>query len=501
MTTRYVIGLDSSTQSVKAIAWDNHGTPCAEGRAPLAISQPREGWVEQNAPDWWAATCTALRDLTAQIDPGLIDGIAVSNQRETMVLLDADGAPLAPATLWLDSRAEGHTRILAAELGGAELHRITGKPVDVTPCVHRLRWMRDHMPEVLDGAAQILDVHGYLTRALTGTAAASWTSADPFAIFDIHTRQWSATILDHLGIPLTRLPTAHRPGSAIGTVTAAAAAATGLRPGTPVFAGGGDGHCAGLGVGSIGPGTVYLNLGTAVVGGLWSPTAEISNHWRTLISSTGEGYILEVVQRAGTAFMNWFMDTFGLDRHDKAVFDRLMTEATALPVGSEGVTVVPYLFGCMNPHWDGTATASFTGLGPHHRLVHMYRASLEAITLEFARALRIMQDTGLDAREIYVIGGGSNNRLWRQMVADSTGLPVIRSQSGEASALGAGILAAIGAGWFDSFEAALASMTRVTDTIPPNADDASAWAALAQRQAAAYVPSALAKARQAASHP
>lgn len=488
MTQRYVIGLDSSTQSTKAILWDRDGNPCAEGRAPHTLGQPQADWVEQDAAEWWQAASTALQRVTAQVDPGLIDGIAISHQRETMVLLDGAGTPLAPATLWLDSRAVGHTRVLDAELGAGRLHQITGKPLDVTPCVHRLRWMRDHQPGLLDRAAMIASVHDYLVRRLTGTAAASWTSADPFAIYDIHAKQWSRPILDHLGIALSKLPQTYRPGTALGSVDAQAAAATGLRAGTPVFAGGGDGHCAGLGVGAIGPGTVYLNLGTAVVGGLWSPVAEMSQDWRTLISATGEGYILEVVQRAGTAFLNWFMDTFGLDRNDPAVFRRLEAEAAEIAIGSDGVTVVPYLFGCMNPHWDGRATASFLGLGPRHTLVHMYRAALEAITLEFARSLATMRGKGLLAERIFTIGGGSASPLWCQMVADSTGLPVIQSRSNEASALGAGILAAMGAGWYDSFPKAVAGMTRIAESRAPALAQQAAWQALARRQAAAYVP-------------
>lgn len=487
--TRYVIGIDSSTQSVKAIAWDQTGRPCAEGRAGLELQQPQEFYVEQDARDWWTACCSALRGVTAEIDPALVDGLAISNQRETMVLLDAAGQPLAPATLWLDRRAQPYTRILADEFGAAELHRITGKPIDVTPCVYRLAWMRDHAPGLLAAADRIVDVHGYLTRQLTGTAAASWISADPFGIFDIHAKEWSRPILDHLGIALTKLPVAHRPGAAIGTVLPAAAAATGLRAGTAVFAGGGDGHCAGLGVAVIGPGKVYLNLGTAVVGGLWSPTAEISNHWRTLISPTGTGYELEVVQRAGTAFVDWFIDSFAGGRADRSVFQRLEEAATALPVGSEGVTVGPYLFGCMNPHWDSDATASFTGLGPRHGPAHLYRASLEAITLEFSRALDTMRRTGCRADQIRAIGGGANNRLWLRMIADATGLPVIRSLSNEASALGAGILAAVGAGWFEGFEPATAAMTHSAEQIDPDPASATAWAGLSLRQDAVYRPS------------
>ncbi|ABC92889.1 MULTISPECIES: xylulokinase [Rhizobium] len=484
---RYVIGMDSSTQSVKAVAWTADGTPRAEGRAAHVISTPHPLHAEQDADDWWTAACMALSSLIREIDPARVDGIAISNQRETMVLLDKDRKPLAPATLWLDRRAKDVVRTLAAEIGAERLHAITGKPIDVIPCVYRLRFFHETQPDLLDNAAQILSVHDFLTQKLTGEAQASWTSGDPFGILDIEKKVWSREILDHLGIPLEKLPPLNRPGSAIGRVTAEAAAATGLRPGTPVFAGGGDGNCAGLGVNAINPGAVYLNLGTAVVGGGWSETPELSRYWRTLASPSGEGYLLESCQRGGAYFVNWLLDTFAGSRNGARIFERLEAEANSLGVGSGGVTVCSYLVGCMDPHWDENARASFTGMGPETGMGHLYRASMEAITLEFVRSLNEMRRRDVAADRVFVIGGGASSALWRQMVADSTGLPVIRSLSNEASALGAGMSAAVGAGWYSGFHAAADAMSRLAEQVDPDLTKNHAWAELSHRQANVYL--------------
>lgn len=483
---RYVIGLDSSTQSVKAVAWTADGTPRAEGRAPHRISTPHPLKAEQNAEDWWSAACDALSSLLRQIDSHRVDGVAISNQRETMVLLGVDRKPLSPATLWLDRRAQDIVQPFADEFGSERLHAISGKPIDVIPCVYRLRYYRQHEPELLDRAAQILSVHDFLTQKLTGEAAASWTSADPFGILDIEAKQWSREILDHLDIPLSKLPPLHRPGTLIGRVTADAAAATGLAAGVPVYAGGGDGHCAGLGVNVIEPGVVYLNLGTAVVGGCWTPTRKLSRYWRTLVSPSGEGYLLESCQRGGAYFVNWLLDTFAGGRSDPAIFERLEAEAASLDVGSGGVTVCSYLMSCMDPHWDADARATFSGMGPETGMGHLYRASMEAITLEFVRSLSEMKSMGVAADRIFVIGGGAGSALWRQMIADASGLPVIRSLSNEASALGAGMSAAIGAGWYGHFGEAAGAMSRLAEQIDPRPAAAQAWAALSRRQANLY---------------
>jgi len=483
---RYVVGIDSSTQSVKAIAWSMDGTPRAEGRAPHEILTPKPDHAEQNADDWWTSGAKALRELTSKIDAGRIDGIAISNQRETMVLLDAAGRPLAPATLWLDSRARPVVKAFADEIGAERMHAISGKPISIIPCAYRLRYWREHEPKLLDEAAQILSVHDFLTQKLTGEASASWTSADPFGIFDITAKEWSRDILDPIGVPLSKLPRAHKPGTMVGTITGEAAAATGLRAGTPVYAAGGDGHCAGLGVNAIAPGVVYLNLGTAVVGGTWSKTAEISRYWRTLVSPSGEGYLLESCQRGGAYFVNWLLDTFAGGRADPAIFEALEAQARRIPIGSGGVTVSTYLLGCMDPHWDEDARASFTGLGAETGMGHVYRASLEGITLEFARAVDQMRSMGVAIDRIVAIGGGASSPLWVKMIADSTGLPVIRGLSGEASALGAGITAAVGAGWYGDFHAATAAMTHVAEQVDPTAADAQAWTDLSARQASLY---------------
>ncbi len=480
-----MVGIDASTQSVKAIAWTVDGQPLAEGRASLSLSQPQPGHAEQDPDAWWDAACTALRSLTASVDPAGIDGLAISNQRETVALLDEAGRPIAPATTWLDGRAVTTYRELAASFGAERLHAISGRPPDVIVVVYRLHWLTRHRPDLLARAHSIVDVHGFLARHLTGRATASHTSADPFGLFDIVERRWSEPLLDHLGIPLAKLPPVAAPGAPIGRVTPDAAARTGLRPGTPLYAGGGDGQCAGLGVNAMRAGAVYLNLGTAVVAGTWSPDPILSRNWRTVVSPTG-GYFLEHVQRGGAFFVNYVVDTFAGGRADATVFRRLEAGASALPVGSEGLLVCPYIAGCMDPHWNPGARATVTGLGAHHTTAHLYRAALEALTLEAARAIHAMRDAGVATDEVLVIGGGADSPLWLRMIADAVGVTTCRSLSNEASALGAGIIAAVGAGWHATLGEAAAAMTRVADRIEPDPASRATWDRLSRRQAAVY---------------
>jgi xylulokinase len=170
------------------------------------------------------------------------------------------------------------------------------------------------------------------------------------------------------------------------------------------------------------------------------------------------------------------------------VFARLEAQAAALPVGAEGATACPYLAGCMDPHWDPSARAAFLGLAPHHGIGHLYRAVLEALTLESARCVAAMAAEGLAPQRIVAVGGGAASALWRRMIADATGLPLAVSGSLEASSLGAGMSAAVGAGWFAGFDEAAAAMSREGPTTAPDPAARAAWDALSARQAAAYRP-------------
>ena len=483
MAEDFVIGIDSSTQMTKAVAWAHDGRALGEGHCPVAMSCPEEGYFEQDPENWWHSCCTALAGLGRHVNLHHAAGLAISNQRETVGLFDAQGRAVRPAMVWLDERATETMHDVAREFGGEKIHQITGKPFDVTPVLYRLHWMRRFEPERLDGAASILDVHAFLIWRLTGTAKASWTSADPFGVFDIEERNWSAAILRYLGISAGKFPPAIRPGTLSGKVSKQAAAATGLAAGLPVIAAGGDGQCAGLGSNAVRSGAVYLNLGTAIITGAFAATPSISQSWRTMTSPSGEGYFLEGVLRAGTFFVDWCVRNIMRQPATTVTFSELTEAAGQIAVGSDGLCVSPYLSGCMNPHWSMDARAAFFGLSPAHGPAHLYRAVLESLTCEIARCIADMEACNIPVQTIVAVGGGANSPLWLQMIADATGRAVHVSDSHEASSLGAAMSAAVGIGWYADFASAAAAMNSAHPAKMPGQDGrSSAWPALLERQ-------------------
>ena len=179
MSSEYVIGIDSSTQSTKAIAWTRDGKLLGEGRCPVELSNPRDGYLEQDPENWWQSCFLALKDLGNFVSLNNAAGIAISNQRETVAFVDKNGDSIRPAIIWLDERAKDLVQPFTELVHKDEIHRNTGKPVDVTPVLYRLYWVHLNEPNLLKKTAKILDVHGYLAGKLTGEVTASWTSADP----------------------------------------------------------------------------------------------------------------------------------------------------------------------------------------------------------------------------------------------------------------------------------------------------------------------------------
>jgi xylulokinase len=466
-----VIGLDCSTTGAKAFAFDSDGNTVAHAHASIPLHSPQPDHYEQDPEDWWSAARRSLLGVTRQVDPARIAAVGIANQRETFVPFDAHGVPLRPAILWLDERCKNDVEAFAAKVGRRKIHTITGKPVDYAPVVYRLAWMKKHEPGLFRRIAMVADVHAYLTWRLSGLWRTSYASADPLGMFAMERHEWSPEVLRPLGLGVRQLPDALPPGTVLGVINAEAARSTGLCEGTLVVAGGGDGQCAGLGANALSAKRAYLNFGTAFVAGVFGREYRVSNAFRTMTAVAERGYYYEVSLRAGTFSLDWFLGSvLGVGRGAMArAHSELTRRAAQIPAGSGGLRYLPYICGAMNPYWDVHARGAFTGMSSSHTHAHFYRAILEGIAFEQAFALKaVEQAVGTKVTELVAIGGGAANPLWTAIMADITGRRIILPSTLEASTLGAGIAAAMGAGWYPTFAAAARSMTGSSRVLTPD---------------------------------
>ncbi|MER9793024.1 FGGY-family carbohydrate kinase, partial [Mesorhizobium sp. M0213] len=233
---------------------------------------------------------------------------------------------------------------------------------------------------------------------------------------------------------------------------------------SPVVAGAGDGQAMGLGMGVYGEGKSYLSLGSGVVSGCYSGRVKTSDAFRTLVSPTGSGFMLETVLRSGMQLVDWIVRTTGSP--SAAALEKAALDVAA---GSDGLLIMPYWAGVMSPYWDGAARGAIVGLSLDHRPEHLFRAVLEGIAFEQAVATEAMEARAGGPAAMIAAGGGTNCALLMQIMASVLERPLSVSPVNEAAALGAAMLAAAAIGWFASPEAAAevmaAAPTRHVDPV------------------------------------
>ncbi|MGC9396621.1 MAG: xylulokinase [Anaerolineae bacterium] len=478
-TRDLVVGIDSSTTACKAILWNTRGVALAEGRAALPLSMPRPAWHEQPAEAWWEACVQAVRAAVSCVDVSRIAALCIAPQRETFVPVDEAGTPLRPAIVWMDERARDVLPAIDREYGAERIHRETGKPLSGNLTLGKIAWIREHEPDVFTRTAKYLDVAAFLTYKLAGHARTGWGCAGPTGLFDMRANDWDVDLLAYLGVDVKQMPEAYPPGAVVGMVTPDAAALTGLPAGLPVIAGVGDGQAGGLGVGITQPGQAYLNLGTSVVSGTHANVYVTDRAFRTMVSAIPGSYSLETVLLGGAYTVSWFAEKIAESVNERisesgshqpatsnqqpVAIEALYDEAIAdIPAGAEGLLLVPYWNSAMNPYWDATASGIVVGWRGIHTRAHLYRAILEGVAFEQRLHTEGVEAALGEAVESYVaMGGGAKSERWLQIIADVTGKPVYRAAVTDAAALGAGILAATGAGLFPDVHAAAEAMTRI----------------------------------------
>jgi xylulokinase len=475
MSADLVLGLDCGTQSAKACIWTLGGDPVSRGSSPLEVSSPRAGWAEQDPRRWWTAAREAIRNACAGTDPSRVAALGVAWQRESFTLEGASGEPLRPGIIWLDIRAHEEVASRAAE--AHLLHAETGKPLDVTAALPRMEWLRRHEPELFRERVRWVDVGCWLLERLAGRRATCTAGADTAGMIGLESRAWSGTVLSRAGLRPEDVPELLEPGTVAGPLSRDAARETGLPPGIPVAAAGGDGQVFATGLGAAGPGAgCTLTLGTSVVLGIPTLEPSVSGLYRTLLAArTDRSYLLEAVIQSGTYLFRWLGDAFGAG--SSADLEAWEREAAGIPAGSEGLVTVPHWWGTRFPTPQPEARGVTLGWSHRHGRAHLYRSLLEGIAFELKHCVAAIASSlpgGLTPR-VTAGGGGAASRLWRSIIADVLGFELRVTADPEPVALGAAMLACVGAGLASGMEDAARRFVRPGETLEPDAGRAARY--------------------------
>jgi xylulokinase len=313
----------------------------------------------------------------------------------------------------------------------------------------------------------------YVRLRLTGERATDVADASGTLLFDVRQRRWSGEMLDHAEIDESLLPKVYESPEVAGHISAAGAAATGLRVGTPVVAGGGDQAAGAVGMGIVRPGAVSATIGSSgvVFAATDLPALDSQGRVHTFCHAVpGRWHVMGVTQAAGLS-LRWFRDRFFAEVRDdgRDPYERLMEEAAGVPAGADGVMWAPYLMGERTPHLDPHARAALIGLAASHGRAHVIRAILEGVAFSLRDTLTIFSQMQVPVKTIRLGGGGARSMLWRQIQADVYGHGVEIVEAEEGAAYGAALLAGVGGGVWASVDEACARTVRVRERVEPSA--------------------------------
>ena len=469
----FVLGIDVSTTATKAVLVDEAGAVRGIGIAEYGFDVPRPLWSEQDPALWWDGTVAAIRSVRASTGVGgdEIVAIGLTGQMHGAVLLDADGAVLRPAILWNDQRTGAECDAIRAAVGPERLIAITGNDALTGFTAPKLVWVRDHEPDTWRRIVHVLLPKDYVRLRLTGDYALDKADGAGTLLFDLAARDWSPEVLAALGIDPAWMPPTFEGPTITGSVSVAAADATGLRAGTPVVAGGGDQAANAVGVGVVDPGTMALSLGTSGVIFAATDRPIFEPHGRVHAfchAVPGRWHFMSVMLSAAGS-LRWFRDALA----PGVEFGDLVALAAEVPPGSAGLRFLPYLSGERSPHPDPLARGAFVGLTLAHDRRHMTRAVLEGVAFGLRDGLDLMVAAGMPApAQIRASGGGTVSPLWRQILADVLEAEIAIVNTSEGAAYGAGLLAAVGAGWFPTVGDATRTLVTATPVAAPGPDAA-----------------------------
>jgi len=446
-----LLGIDAGTTNVKAVLATPAGRVVAQASRPHRTSRPRPGWAEQNPEDWWDGTVAAVRDvmLTARASAAQVWGIGISGQGCGVTLVDDRGNVVRPAIIWMDTRAEPQCEQLRATCGDTILET-NGKqpaPYNADPV---LIWLQQHEPASVDRARCSLTTTGYLNFRLTREPVQNVSDASILFAFDLAAGTWSDLLIDAFGLPRKLYPHVVGCTEQIGGLGDEAAAALGLRPGTPVVAGGEDTSSAGLAIGVVKAGQALLSLGTAgtvyVVQEPPSPGPAVRPpvHPQLLaFLHVLEGQTLLGGSMAAVgAALQWCRDLL-LPEED---YVALIELAEASRPGADGLIFLPYLSGELQPINDGNARGVFFGLSMSTGRPQMVRAVMEGAAFAIAHNLDLADQAGTPITELRAVGGPARSPLWCQIIADVAQRPVAVLGDDAGAPLGDALLAAAGVG-------------------------------------------------------
>ena len=451
----FILALDQGTTSSRAILFDHQGIPRATAQQEFRQYYPQPGWVEHDAMEIWSSQLACAAEALAQAGttPRDLAAIGITNQRETTLVWErATLQPIHPAIVWQDRRtARFIDRLKEDDLQGL-FQQKTGLVLDAYFSASKLAWILDNVPGAREraerGELAFGTVDSWLIQRLTNGEAhvTDVSNASRTLLFDIHTLRWDDELLEIFRIPRELLPEVVPSSQVVGRAVLGEEF-----PAVPIAGIAGDQQAATFGQTCFAAGQGKNTYGTGCFTMLNTGDQAVTsrNNLLTTVAWQQAGaltYALEGSVFIGGAVVQWLRDGLGILERSEEV------EALARTVADNGgVYLVPAFAGLGAPHWDQYARGIIVGLTRGSSAGHIARAALEGIAYQVFDVIEAMgEDSGISLSELRVDGGASQNDLLMQFQADLLGVPVVRPQVTETTALGAAYLAGLAVGFWQS---------------------------------------------------
>ena len=478
---QYVIGMDCGTTNIKAVVLGEDGRVIAEASRPNRFLSPGHMMHEQNAEDWWRNAAEIFQTLTKQIGPGAarrVRGVCVSSHTVTLLPVNAAGTPLRPAMTYQDGRSARELEEILDTVGRERFIRIVGGQPSVAFLPSKLLWYARHEPALFAQTAAFLQASSYINFKLTGVMCTDIDQALRTQCMDMETQRWSEEIASALGMEFSRyMPPVAPAEEIIGTVSAQAAAETGLAEGTRVLNGCSDAMAAMVATGMSRLGEAGESSGTTslvFVGSAVHSAPDVPVVARPSVIP-GIPWLFDAPIQSTGAAIKWLIDKLAAEERAAAaergsnIYDYLNELALRAVPGSHGLFFFPYLLGERAPLWNNYSRGMFIGMRMDMKRSELVRSVFEGTAYALRHVIETVRASGGEAELLRVCGGGAKSHAWNRIKASVLHMPVhvLSAESGDVP-VGDALLAGLATGVFADLGETVQKVVRVAKVVEPD---------------------------------
>lgn len=471
----YFIGIDAGTTIIKAVLFNIEGKKVRESARENEIIFFQGDGAEIDLDAYWNRVADCIQEVASKsrLDKGAIKGLSIAANGVTFMPVSKSGKALRRAFSYLDTRGTEEAEELISTFGQRILFANTGQP-HLMPLhvIVKMLWIKHHEPEIFSKTDKLAMVHDYLMFKLTGQWRATRSLAATTGFVKLRDGTLWDEAVEFVGMQPENMCPISNGGETIGTVLPKRAEALGLSSDTLVVCGSLDQAAGCIGSGNIDHGSVTESTGTvlAINATVNDPHIDYNKPVPCFSHALRDKFIMLPWCPSGGRVLKWFRDEFFQStEHGEAVdYSEVISGVETVPAGCEGLIMLPHLAGANSPEFNENARGVFFNIDFQHTRSHFVRAILESMGYVIRRNLELLQSLEMDFEALCSIGGGARSRIWNQMKSDILQIPIRTCEIEEVGALGAGILAAVGCGVFDSIEEGCNHFVRFNKTYEPD---------------------------------